>query len=366
MEQIKQTEKRTSEVSLTSPDVVRISMAAAVELGLKPGTIQGCRCNCINLLQVYDEGCAANCSYCGLARERPGLADENTFIRVSWPIYPTELIAQKIAEVEARLGVGRVCVSQVHHRSNNADMLAIVRQIRKVAPVVPISGLVNATTMSEGVLRELKAAGADMVGFGLDAATPEIFEQARGRKARGPHNWERYWSMIRLARRLYGARHVNCHVIVGLGETDRDLVRLISDAVRDEIAVFLFSFNPEPGTVMQHVQAQPIWRHRRVQLVKHLIENHGLTESEIEFDDHGMISKLDVSDELIDRTIDEGIAFMTDGCPDRHGVMACNRPYGSYRPGEAFRDYPFMPKAADKADIHKQLKLEELQPMKVA
>ena len=42
-----------------------------------------------------------------------------------------------------------------------------------------------------------------------------------------------------------------------------------------------------------------------------------------------------------------GDPFRTDGCPDREGAVACNRPYGSYRPGEAFRDYPFAPEAAD-------------------
>ena len=81
-----------------SPDYVRISMAAAMELGLKPGRIDRCRCNCINLLQNYPEGCWANCSYCGLARERPGMAEENSFIRVGWPLHSTDLVAEKIAE----------------------------------------------------------------------------------------------------------------------------------------------------------------------------------------------------------------------------------------------------------------------------
>ena len=80
-----------------SPDYVRISMAAAIELGLKPGRINRCNCNCINLLQNYPEGCYANCTYCGLARERPGTPEENTFIRVAWPLYPTDLVAERIA-----------------------------------------------------------------------------------------------------------------------------------------------------------------------------------------------------------------------------------------------------------------------------
>ena len=84
-----------------SPDWVRISAAAAMELGLKPGRIHRCGCGCINLLQSYPEGCFANCSYCGLARERPGEALDNTFIRVAWPLFPTDLVAERIAAVEA-------------------------------------------------------------------------------------------------------------------------------------------------------------------------------------------------------------------------------------------------------------------------
>jgi hypothetical protein len=89
-----------------SPDYVRISMAAAIELGLKPGRINRCNCNCINLLQNYPEGCYANCTYCGLARERPGTPEENTFIRVAWPLYPTDLVAEKIAGCPFILAAG--------------------------------------------------------------------------------------------------------------------------------------------------------------------------------------------------------------------------------------------------------------------
>ena len=82
-----QTMTERSEATKLSPDYVRISAAAAIELGLKPGRLHRCNCGCINLLQNYPEGCFANCSYCGLARERPGIAELNTFIRVDWPLY---------------------------------------------------------------------------------------------------------------------------------------------------------------------------------------------------------------------------------------------------------------------------------------
>jgi biotin synthase len=37
--------------------------------------------------------------------------------------------------------------------------------------------------------------------------------------------------------------------------------------------------------------------------------------------------------------------------------MTCNRPYGSYRPGEPFRDYPFTPTADDLAVIRGELSI---------
>ncbi len=340
-----------------SPDYVRISMAAAIELGLKPGRIHGCGCGCINLLQNYPEGCFANCSYCGLARDRPGLAEENSFIRVDWPLFETELIAQKIAEKEAESTVGRVCISQVQDHRANDDMLEITRRIHRKAPEVPLSGLVNATTMTRPFLRQLKLEGIDIIGYGLDAVTEELFIKTRGKEARGPHDWDYHWEMVRAAREIYGPMNVNCHLIVGLGETDRDLVNMFYKLKAEEIAGYLFSFNPEEGTALQHQERQPIKRHRRIQLAKYLIEEKDLNHDAIVFDRNDRILAIDSDDANIQASIETGLPFMTNGCPDRDGVMACNRPYGSYRPGEEFRDYPFKPTGAELNVIKDQMQL---------
>jgi len=263
-----------------SPEHTRISMAAAIELGLKSGRLyRDVRCGCINLLQNYPEGCYANCTYCGLARERPGIPENNSFIRVAWPLVPTDLVAEKIAEREAEVDVGRVCIAQVQDHRANADLLDMTKRVHCAAPAVPISGLLNATTTTDDLLLELKTYGVDKIGFGLDAASEEIFYTVRGRGARGPHTWEQHWDRIRLARRLYGPMNINCHVIVGLGETDCDLIKLFFALKAEQIEAYVFSFNSEPGTRMQHVPRQPIKRHRRVQLAKHLIETTDLPES---------------------------------------------------------------------------------------
>ena len=344
-----------------SPDYVRISMAAAIELGLKRGSLmRGCSCGCINLLQNYPQGCYANCSYCGLARERPGTPEDNTFIRVDWPLYATGLIAERIAYKEERSEVGRVCISQVQDHRANDDLITIAGRIHDAAPRVPLSALINSTTMTESFLYEIQSRGVDIIGIGLDAACEEVFYQTRGRGAKGPHQWQQHWEIIRAARKIFGPMKVNCHIVVGLGESDRDLVELFYQLKNEQIACYLFSFNPEPGTAMQHVERQPIHRHRRVQLVKHLIEEENLPPEAIVFDRQGFIERIDYENEAIEASINSGLPFMTDGCPDRHGVMACNRPYGSYRPGEKFRDYPFRPEAEDLQTVRRELRLREL------
>jgi biotin synthase-related radical SAM superfamily protein len=349
-----------------SPEFVRISMAAAIELGLKPGRLyRDVRCGCINLLQNYPEGCYANCTYCGLARERPGMPEDNSFIRVAWPVYSTALIADRIAAREAEAGVGRVCISQVQDHRSNADLIIMTRQIRAAAPAVPVSALVNATSITEEILFALQGLGVSNIGFGLDAATEDLFEVTRGRRARGPHSWEQHWECILAARRIFGPSSVNCHVIVGLGETDSDVIRLLFLLRSRQIEAYLFSFNPEPGTSMQGVPRQPLRRHRRVQLAKHLIETMEISIDLFSFDPLGNLAGIDLPEEVLAGAIETGAAFMTDGCPDRHGVMSCNRPYGSYRPGEDFRDYPFSPSREDLAIIRQQLEIQGLLPTPV-
>jgi biotin synthase len=51
---------------------------------------------------------------------------------------------------------------------------------------------------------------------------------------------------------------------------------------------------------------------------------------------------------------------MTNGCPGEEGEPGCTRPYGSYRPSEPFRDFPFEPEADDLGQIRADLALHEI------
>jgi len=141
----------------TSPEYVRVSVAAAMTLGLKTGRMyRDAVCRCVNLLLHYPQGCWANCTYCGLARERPGVPVGNTFIRVTWPLYPTDLVVDRIAAAGDR--VGRVCIAQVQDKRAYPDLLDIGVRIRRKSDV-PISALVSATLLNEERLRSIQEAG---------------------------------------------------------------------------------------------------------------------------------------------------------------------------------------------------------------
>ena len=94
--------------------------------------------------------------------------------------------------------------------------------------------------------------------------------------------------------------------------------------------------------------------------MKHLIEHRQLAREAVTFDAAGAIARIDAPADIVAAVTDGGVPFMTDGCPDRQGEVACNRPYGSYRPGEEFRDYPFAPTAADVATIRGEMRIEEV------
>jgi len=343
-----------------SPDYVSISLASAIALRLSSGRFyRDARPTCANLLLTYPHRCLANCAYCGLARERPGRPVDKSFIRVEWPVVPTGVVLDRLTTYGSE--VKRVCLSMVTHGQAFRDTLDIVSRL-KAALDTPLSVLIAPNLFDRQRLAELKAAGADMIGIGLDAASERIFELRRGRAVGGALSWAKYWRVIETAVTIFGVEQVNCHLVVGLGETDADLVATIQRLKGLGVATYLFSFYPEPDSRMARARRPSLARWRRLQLVKHLLEGGRLAPEGIGFDEKRRIARLNVDGEELEPLILSGLPFMTDGCPGEDGSLACNRPFGSYRPSEPFRDYPFQPAGDDIRRIVRQLRLEQLLP----
>lgn len=339
-----------------SPKYVRTSLAAAMTLGLAPGTFhRGARLGCINLLLTYRGGCKANCAFCGLAREKHATDFDpkfEKFIRVAWRPWSMEEIIARCAAAPPH--VQRVCISQVTHPRSHADTIEICRAVRQ-GTGLPVSLLIAPTMMGREHLVELKAAGADRVGVAIDCATPELFERLRGKPAGGPHRWEHYWDIYRAAAEIFGRDMVGVHLIHGLGETEEQLARAMQQARDLGGGTHLFCFFPEKFSALKDLPQPPANGYRRVQLARWLIDRDLARAEDLDFDDQGRISRFRVDEAVLESAIASGDPFMTSGCPGADGRVACNRPYGNERPGPDLRNYPFQPEAEDLILIREQL-----------
>jgi biotin synthase len=341
-----------------SPEWVRLSYASAIALRLKSGRFtRPFRFGGINLLLSYDRGCLSDCGYCGLARNRPGDYQEKSFIRVEWPLVQTDELVARLVRHEDRLT--RLCISMVTHGRAYPDTLEISRKITSSVRT-PLSLLVAPPTLNERRLEAFKAAGADMIGIGLDAVTEELFQTLRTDVPKGGLKWSQYWRIVDAARAIFGAWKVNCHTLVGLGETDADLIAIFDRLLGRQIFSYLFCFNPEPDSRMGSRAKTSLRRWRRIQLAKFLLEERGLDRSAFRFDDSGALGRILAPRELVDGVVADGHAFMTNGCPSSDGGPGCTRPMGSWRPTEDPRDFPWRPTRDEIREIRAVLDLDEL------
>jgi lipoyl synthase len=269
-----------------SPDWVRISYASALALRYRSGRFtRDFDFGGINLLLNYTSGCRSDCSYCGLARTRPGDYEDKSFIRVEWPLVETDDLVERMAKYSESLT--RLCISMVTHGRAYRDTFEITRRIREKVDT-PLSILVAPPTLNRERLQTFKDLGVDMIGIGLDAVTEDLFRRHRTDvPSGGGLSWEKYWEVVNDSRDIFGPWKVNCHTLVGLGETDHDMVRLFIDLCDRQIFPYLFCFNPEPDSRMGAEDKSPIWRWRRIQLAKHLIETEGFRWDHFEFDEAG-------------------------------------------------------------------------------
>ena len=270
-----------------SPQFVQTSLAGAISLGLEPGRFMpNTTCTCLNLLLTYAGGCRASCGYCGLARSAR-LDGSKTFIRVKWPTYPLADILERVRREKHPFR--RACVSMVTHDRSLEDACAVIHRLRECTGL-PVSGLLSPTVMQgDDDLQEIRSAGVDRVGIAIDAATEELFDRHRGSGVGGPHRWDIFWQCVADSVEVFGHHKAGIHLIVGLGETEEQMVRAIAKAYRMGAMTHLFSFFPEGGSVLQSHPQPALAQYRRIQLARYLI-NEGLADTpDIRFSDEGRI-----------------------------------------------------------------------------
>jgi biotin synthase len=234
------------------------------------------------------------------------------------------------------------------------DTNTIAHRLR-AETTIPVSVLLSPTILENGDLHALKDAGVDKVGVALDLASPELFDRYRGGGVNGPHDWRTYWDTLMKALEVFGPGNVGAHLMIGMGETEKEMVDLMTRLWRLGVANHLFSFFAEDGSRLGE-RPQPAWdNYLRIQLARYLIEEGQSDYLEMGFDDHGRILNFGLSMGSLNDAIDSGTPFMTTGCLGPDGQVACNRPFGNCLPDVRQWNYPYVPNPEERDLIRQEI-----------
>jgi len=257
-----------------------------------------------------------------------------------------------------------MCISMITHPQSDDDTVSVLKAwTRRIDPdAIPVSILSNPTTMHRADVENLKTLGADIFTIALDAATPEIFDRTRGKGVQSPHKWKKYWDILMDARDIFGPGKFGAHIIVGMGETEHEVLQLVQQLVDLGGHSHMFCFFPEQGSLMDHLPATPRDQWRRVQLARYLIDYRDVRVEQMKFDAQGRVSDYGIPGAELDSIIDAGVAFRTSGCPGKFqdDISACDRPYGDSPPSD-IASYPFQPIKKDLKVIRRQLRVSPRQ-----
>lgn len=314
---------------------VYVSIGTAAVLGLNDAKVDVAPTTAYLMLGGR---CAMNCAFCAQARESH--ASALSLSRVTWPAYPLGEVVHRIALAYHRRELRRACLQVTFTRQAFRQTLHVVQAIR-AACNIPVDAAILPRDMDE--VRQLIEAGVEHIGFGLDAACRRVFEQVKG------GNWERSIEMIRQASSTFPGR-VAVHLIVGLGETERDMAEMIQRMHDWGVTVGLFAFTPVRGTIMESYPPPPLDQYRRMQVVRYLIAHDMATWEQFVFDEAGRLIHIDI--EGWRELVSDGRAFETSGCPD------CNRPYYNERPGGTMYNYPRRLTPAEIAEALAELQMD--------
>ncbi|PNX52842.1 MAG: hypothetical protein BV458_07515 [Thermoplasmata archaeon M9B2D] len=302
---------------------VRLSIGTAIQLGLETGDSDPFFTTAF--LMTYQDGkCESNCAFCPQARDSYSSSDKLS--RISWPEYDLELVIGKWLPRKFR----RICIQTICYANVVNDVIDIVNKLRK-ASKLPISVAIHPIEKSE--LIKLKESGVSNVGIALDASTPELFDEIKGEKRNSTYRWHQHIQALEDALDIFGNGNVATHLIIGLGETEKEATEFIFHMKKMGIRIGLFAFTAIRGTDLEGEPSPDLSSYRRIQVIRHLVSKGLLSANQISSDDDGKVS-LDIENASMMGELSSGKAFQVTGC------KGCNRPYYNERPRGPMYNYP--------------------------
>ncbi len=255
---------------------------------------------------MLDGKCVFDCAFCTHARSAK--SSSQLLSRIVWKeIDPTEAASR----AKNNPSIKRICFQVVSYKGYVDDVVHLL----KLFAGKPISISVRATSLEE--IELYFKHGADMVGISIDAATEELHRKIRGGSLKA------VLDLLDEASKKFPGK-IATHLIVGLGETERDMVKIMDWLSKRNITIALFAFTPIKGTKLENHPRPSLESYRRIQIARFLLEKKLTSFESFSFDEDGKITDFGVDI----KKLDYKRAFLTSGCPD------CTRPFYNESPGK--------------------------------
>ncbi len=302
------------------------------------------------LMTYTNSQCIGKCSFCPQASGTNKKYSDN-LSRVQWPIFEWDNFLNNLIENQKsnnELRFKRICIQVLNYHGFFDDVLYIIDEIHKKYPDLNISTAIPPVSIPK--MEKLHNSGLERIGIALDACKPSLFAKIKGPDNHGPYSWKNHWKAMDEALTIFGNGKVTTHLIVGLGETEEEMIKSIQNAIERNILPGIFLFTPIKGTPMALEKRPPIESFRRIQLCRFLLLKNLQNMARFTFKNGVLIQITDFSDEELRSLINEELPFLTAGCPD------CNRPNYTYRPGEEASGFPRSLTLEEKEMVYSELK----------
>jgi biotin synthase len=248
----------------------------------------------------------------------------------------------------AKLGkIRRICIQALNYPDVFLQIEALVSVIKKSSEI-PVS--VSCQPLNVQNIELLKKCGVDRIGIALDASTKKLFSEVKGSGTGSTYNWENQFTQMSNAVCFFGKGNVSTHVIVGLGETEKEATEVIQTCFDMTVLPGLFAFTPVRGTALEAKAPPKLDSYRRIQLARYIIVNGKAKSSDMNFDNEGRITSFGVPKEVLESMVESGLPFRTSGCLD------CNRPFYNEKPSGPIYNYPKQPSQVEIKEIRTQLR----------
>ncbi|MGC8663715.1 MAG: radical SAM protein [Thermoplasmata archaeon] len=300
---------------------LKLSLGSAISLGLMNGRLN------VPFSTIYimlGEECISNCLFCTQSRDAK---KKKHLSRVTWYEFDLEKIINKIKEKN----YSRICFQTLDYPDILYDLLKVLPFFYKLN--IPIS--VSIAPPIQGNLKSISDY-VDTISIALDAANDKLFEKIKGIERGNRFTWQDHWKCLIESRAFF--KNVNTHLIVGLGESDKDLVNTMLRLKNLAISTALFSYTP----VLGFGSKPTIERYRKIQLARCLIYNYNTEIDSFRFNENSELEKIESKN--LERAISDPSCFITSGC------LGCNRPFYNESPRNIY-NFPYKPKDDDLLEI---------------